>query len=259
MLEGLNGRTAIVTGAAAGIGAATCRRLHREGSNVVGVDRDEDGLNKLAAELGGERLVTLTADVTDESETDRYFATAVDAFGSVDLFHANAGIDPGVVPVADLDVRDFDRVFAVNVRGTFLGARAAVRQMSQQPDRGKIVFTSSISGLKGDAGVAVYAASKHAVNGFAKALAKETGPLGIRVNVVCPGPVRTAMMDRLEAGLGSLAGADAEGVRAALATVIPLGRYGEADEIAATVVWLLSDEVPYMHGEIVTVGGGLYP
>ena len=258
MLEGLAGRTALVTGAAAGIGAATCRRLHREGSNIVAVDRDQTGLKQLAADLG-ERVVTVVADVTDEEETKGFFDTAVQEFGSVDMFHANAGLDPGVVSVHDLEMGDFDRVFAVNVRGAFLGARAAVRQMTTQSTGGKIVFTSSISGLKGDAGVAVYAASKHAVNGLAKALAKETGQLGIRVNVVCPGPVSTAMMDRLEVGLGTLVGADAEGVRSALATVIPMGRYGEADEIAATVAWLLSDEVPFMHGEIVTVGGGLYP
>ncbi|MBC7631459.1 SDR family oxidoreductase [Aeromicrobium sp.] len=258
MLKGLTGKTALVTGAAAGIGAATCRRLHSEGVNVVAEDRGGGGLVALAANLG-DRIVTVVGDVSAAADTERFFDTAVEHFGSIDLFHANAGIDPGVVLLADLDMADFDRIFAVNVRGAFLGARAAVRRMSTQPGRGNIVFTSSVAGLKGDAGVAVDVASKHAVNGLAKSMAKEIGHLGIRVNVVCPGPTQTSMMDRLEVGIGNLGGADAEGVRVALATVIPLGRYAEAEEIAATVAWLLSDEVPYMHGEIVTVGGGLYP
>lgn len=257
MLKGLSGKTALVTGAAAGIGAATCRRLTAEGVRVVAVDRDEAGLGALAAELGA-GVITVAGDVTSEDDTEHFFDVGAEHFGRVDLVHLNAGIDPGVGMLADLDMAAFDRVFAVNVRGAFLGARAAVRRMSAQPGRGNIVLTSSISGLKGDAGVAVYVASKHAVVGLTRSLAKETGHLGIRVNVVCPGPTRTAMIDRLEVGLGVIAGTDAEGVRAGLAQAIPMGRYGEPDEIAATVAWLLSDEAPYMHGEVVTVGGGLH-
>lgn len=257
MLKGLSGRTALVTGAAAGIGAATCRRLHEEGASVVAVDRDEHGLALLAKELG-DRVVTVVGDVTSEGDTERFFDAGVEAFGAVDLVHLNAGVDPGVTMLSDLAMDEYDRVMAVNVRAAFLGARCAVRRMSAAQG-GNIVFTSSISGLKGDAGVSVYAASKHAVIGLARALAKETATLGIRVNVVCPGPIATAMMDRLEVGLGSIAGVDAEGVRSALGTAIPMGRYGEAEEVAATVAWLLSDEAPYMHGEVVTIGGGLYP
>jgi NAD(P)-dependent dehydrogenase (short-subunit alcohol dehydrogenase family) len=163
------------------------------------------------------------------------------------------------VPVAAFDLADFEKVFAVNVRSAFLGASAAMRQMMTQPDRGKIVFTASIAGLKGDPGVSVYVASKHAVIGLARSLMKEAGPLGIRVNVVAPGPVETRMMRPLEEGLAALAGLDAGAFQAALSSAIPLARYAEADEIASTVSWLLSDEVPYMHGEVVTVGGGLYP
>jgi NAD(P)-dependent dehydrogenase (short-subunit alcohol dehydrogenase family) len=258
MLKGIAGRTAIVTGAAGGIGSATCRRLHAEGANIVAVDIDLAGIDALVAELG-ERALAVRADVTDEADTARFFAAAVEQFGSVDMFHANAGVESKVITVMDLDVADLDKVFAVNVRSAFLGSAAAVRQMASQPGRGNIVFTASIAGLKGDAGVAVYTASKHAVIGLARALAKETAALGIRVNVVAPGPVETRMMRPLEDGLGALAGTDGAGIKAILATVIPMGRYAEADEIAATVAWLLSDEVPYMHGEIVTVGGGLYP
>ena len=258
MLKGIAGRTAIVTGAAGGIGSATCRRLHAEGANVVAVDINGAGLDALAAELG-DRLVAACADVCDPAATEAFFATAVDRFGSVDMFHANAGVESKVNPIATFDLADFEKVMAVNVRSAFLGSAAAVRQMMTQPSAGKIVFTASIAGLKSDAGVSVYNASKHAVIGLARSLMKETGALGIRVNVVAPGVVDTRMMKPLEDGLGALAGIDGATLKAALLAGIPLGRYAEADEIAATVAWLLSDEVPYMHGEVVTVGGGLYP
>lgn len=258
MLKGIEGRTAVVTGAAGGIGSATVRRLHDEGANVVAVDIDQSGVEVLAAELG-ERVLPVRADVTSAEDTQMYFQRAVDTYETVDMFFANAGVESRVVPVAAFDLADFEKVFAVNVRSAFLGSAEAVRRMMGQPDRGKIVFTASIAGLKGDPGVSVYVASKHAVIGLARSLMKEAGPLGIRVNVVAPGPVDTRMMRPLEEGLAALAGMDAAGFQAALSTAIPLARYAEAEEIAATAAWLLSDEVPYMHGEIVTVGGGLYP
>ncbi len=258
MLKGIEGRTAIVTGAAGGIGAAAVRRLLGEGANVVAVDIDEGAVDALASELG-DRVLPVRADVTSAEDTAMYFGRAVDTFESVDMFFANAGVESRVLPVAAFDLADFEKVFAVNVRGSFLGAAEAMRVMMTQPDRGKIVFTASIAGLKGDPGVSVYVASKHAVIGLARSLMKEAGPLGIRVNVIAPGPVETRMMRPLEEGLAALAGMDAAGFQAALSTAIPLARYAEADEIAATAAWLLSDEVPYMHGEVVTVGGGLYP
>ncbi|HST83094.1 MAG TPA: SDR family NAD(P)-dependent oxidoreductase [Kineosporiaceae bacterium] len=262
MLKGIAGRTAIVTGAGGRIGAAVCRRLRIEGAQVVAVDSNKLALDALAAELiaefGGDQ-VTVQADVSDPDDTERFFATAVERFGSVDLFHANAGIEGVVSDVAHLDIADVDRVLAVNVRSVFLGAAAAVRQMSEQPTRGNILFTSSIAGLKGDAGVAPYVASKHAVIGIMRSLTKEIGPLGIRVNCLCPGVVESRMMDSLETGIGALAGMDSSAVKTALLAAVPMHRYAQVDEIAATAAWLLSDEVPYMHGEVVTVGGGLYP
>jgi NAD(P)-dependent dehydrogenase (short-subunit alcohol dehydrogenase family) len=258
MLKGIAGRTALVTGAAGGIGAATVRRLHAEGANVVAVDIDQDGVEALEAELG-DRVMPVRADVTSAEDTEMYFRRAVDTYETVDMFFANAGVESRVVPVAAFDLADFEKVFAVNVRSAFLGAAAAMRQMMTQADRGKIVFTASIAGLKGDPGVSVYVASKHAVIGLARSLMKEAGPLGIRVNVVAPGPVDTRMMRPLEEGLAALAGTDIARFQSALSKAVPLGRYAEPDEIAATAAWLLSDEVPYMHGEVVTVGGGLYP
>jgi NAD(P)-dependent dehydrogenase (short-subunit alcohol dehydrogenase family) len=258
MLKGISGGTAVVTGAAGGIGAAVCRRLQAEGANVVAVDLDADALDKLAAELGG-GVLTVAADVAEAADTERFFAAAVDRFGSVDMFHANAGIEGVVRAVTDLDVEDFDRVMRVNVRSVFLGAAAAARLMREQPGRGRILFTASLAAVMGNAGVAPYVASKHAIVGLMKSFAKEVGPLGIRVNSLCPGVVRTRMMDSLDVGLGEFAGVDAAAIQAALEAQVPVGRYGTPDEIAAAAAWLLSDEVPYMHGELVTVGGGLWP
>lgn len=266
MLKGIVGRTAVVTGAGGRIGAGVCHRLRKEGARVVAVDRDKSALDALAAEIASEfgaefaaDLVTVEADVCDAEDTERFFATAVERFGSVDMFHANAAIEGVVSDVAHLDIADVDRVMAVNVRSVFLGAAAAVRQMSEQPTRGSILFTSSIAGLKGDAGVAPYVASKHAVIGIMRSLTKEIGPLGIRVNCLCPGVVESRMMDSLEEGIGALAGIDGPAVKSALIAAVPMHRYAQVAEIAATAAWLLSDEVPYMHGEVVTVGGGLYP
>jgi 3alpha(or 20beta)-hydroxysteroid dehydrogenase len=258
MLKGIAGGTAVVTGAAGGIGTAVCRRLRAEGANIVAVDRDEAALEKLAADLGGD-ILTVPADVSAADDTERYFAAAVERFGSVDMFHANAGIEGVVCSVAELDIADVDRVLSVNVRSVFLGAGAAVRRMAEQPGRGRILFTSSIAGITGNAGVAPYVASKHAVIGVMRSLAKEIAPLGIRVNCLCPGVVETRMMDSLEAGLGALAGVDGSAAKTAMAAAVPMGRYGRVDEIAAAAAWLLSDEVPYMHGEVVTAGGGLAP
>jgi 3alpha(or 20beta)-hydroxysteroid dehydrogenase len=258
VLKGIAGGTAVVTGAAGGIGTEVCRRLLVEGANVVAVDVDEGALGKLAGELEGP-LLTVAADVTSPQDTERYMDAAVDRFGSVDMFHANAGIEGVVAPVAELDIADLDRVLAINVRSVFLGVGAAVRRMAEQAGRGRILVTSSIAGLKGDAGVAPYVASKHAVIGLVRSLTKEVGPLGIRVNVLAPGVVETRMMDSLEAGLGSLLGVGGPDIKAALNAAVPLGRYARPEEIAATAAWLLSDEVPYMHGEVVTVGGGLWP
>jgi NAD(P)-dependent dehydrogenase (short-subunit alcohol dehydrogenase family) len=261
MLKGIAGGTAVVTGAAGGIGAAVVRRLLSEGANVVAVDLDKKALDDLSATTvtAGDNLLTVVADVTSAADTEQFMDAAVDRFGSLDMFHANAGIEGVVSAVAQLDIADVDRVFAVNVRSVFLGTGAAVRRMSQQPGRGRILVTSSIAGLKGDAGVAPYVASKHAVIGMVRSLTKEIGPLGIRVNVLAPGVVETRMMESLEEGLGALAGLDAATLKGALNATVPLGRYGQPDEIAATAAWLLSDEVPYMHGEVVTVGGGIWP
>jgi NAD(P)-dependent dehydrogenase (short-subunit alcohol dehydrogenase family) len=252
-LAGLTEKVVIVTGGASGIGRAVVERLLNEGSSVVVVDIHEDGVRGVCAELPGDRLLGVTADVATLEGTDRYFAAAVKRFGRVDGLHANAGIaEPGRT-IADTDPEDFDRMIAVNLRGVFLGLRGMLRRLTLQGTPGSIVTTSSVLGLKGFAESASYCASKAAVIAFTKTAAIEAGAAGHRVNAVLPGPIATPMAARIEA---SLPPEDRDQFRRNLVSVVPLGRFGQASEVAALVAWLLSDESSYVTGGIYSVDGG---
>ncbi len=257
MLKGLHGKSVVVTGAAGGIGAAVCRRLVDEGARVVAADLDGDATAAVAKEVGG-GAVGVAADVTTAEGNAAAIAAAVEAFGRLDLFHANAGVEGMSKHVIDFDPDNFTKVFSVNVLGAFLGAQAALRQFAAQESGGGILFTASLAAFMGTPGTSVYNSSKHAVHGLMRCVAKEVGP-NIRVNMLAPGVVDTRMMRSLEASMGALSGLDAETFKGAMEQGVPLGRYATADEIAATAAWILSDEVPYMHGESVTVGGGITP
>jgi NAD(P)-dependent dehydrogenase (short-subunit alcohol dehydrogenase family) len=257
MLKGLQDRSVVVTGAARGIGAATCRRLVEEGARVVAADLDTAGVEALAEELGA-RVVPVGADVSVPGGADSCIAAAVEAFGRLDAFHANAGVEGRAHLVADFDVEVYEQVFGVNVRGAFLCAQAAVRRFAVQESGGGLLFTSSLASQMGSPSTSVYNASKHALHGLARCLAKEVPP-GVRVNTVAPGVVDTRMMRSLEHSMGAASGVDAETFRTGMTAAVPLGRYATAEEIAAAAAWVLSDEVPYMHGETITVGGGLTP
>lgn len=258
MLAGLAGKSVVVTGAAGGIGAAMCRHFTEEGARVVASDIDAAGAHAVAKEIGSD-AVSVHADISTTAGAGACVAAAVGSFGRLDLFAANAGVESLVKPVAEFDLDDYEKVFSINVRGAFLSAQAAVRQFLQQGDGGGLLFTASIAALMGTPGTSVYNASKHAVHGLARCLALEVGGEGIRVNMLAPGVVDTRMMRALEQGLGALGGTDAESFKATMSSSVPLGRYATPEEIAATAAWLLSDEVPYMHGEVVTVGGGIAP
>ena len=257
VLEGLKGRSIVVTGAGAGIGAATCRRLAAEGARVVAADIDVAAADAIARELGDE-AVAVGADVSTPEGAAICVAAAVEAFGRLDAFHANAGVEGRAHPVAEFDLAVYEQVFAVNVRGAFLSAHAALTQLLAQGGGGGILFTTSLASLKGSPSTAVYNASKHAVHGLVRCLAKEVPP-GIRVNALAPGAVDTRMIHSLEESMGAAAGVDAETFRARLEGAAPMKRYASAQEIAATAAWILSDEVPFVHGETITVGGGLTP
>jgi NAD(P)-dependent dehydrogenase (short-subunit alcohol dehydrogenase family) len=245
----LAGQVAVVTGAGNGIGRGSAERLAAEGASVVVVDIDGDAAARVAAALPG-KAIAVAADVSDEAQVNAYIAEAAEAFGRVDLHHLNAGIFGSFAPLPDLPSDEFDRVMAVNVRGQFLGLRAAFRQYRSQESGGAIVITASIASLTGSADLLAYQASKHASVGLMRGAAMYGGPLGVRVNAVAPGIVPTDLF----ASAATTTGGKNDMVRRASTT--PLRRAGTPADIGAVVAFLLSEDAAYMTGQVVSVDGG---
>lgn len=260
-MRGLAGKVAVVTGAAGGIGAATARRLADEGAHVVAVDLDEERVRQVVTSLSTEGA-WVRADVSEEEAVAAYADAAVGRFGRIDLHHLNAGIPGSFATLPELTVAEFDKVMAVNVRGVFLGVRAAFRQYAAQPPApgGSIVITGSIGSLRGSADLLAYQTSKHAVLGLLRGAAMYGGPLGVRVNAVAPGIVPTDLFAATPhpAGGGGRAGPPG-GVKDDMsrrASSTPLRRAGTGDDVAGVVAFLLSDDAAYLTGEVVSVDGG---
>ena len=249
-----SGKVALITGAGNGIGRATALAFAKSGAKVVVVDRDTAGGEATAGiirqEGGDARFVA--ADVTRSAEVRNYVHATLDAYGAIDCFFNNAGIEGKWAHTAEHDEADFDAVINVNVRGVFLGLRHVLPVMLQQ-QRGAIVNTASVAGLVATPGMPAYVASKHAVIGLTKTAAGEVARQGIRVNAVCPGPVDTRMIHSLEAQLNP---ADPEAVSRRYQSAIPLGRYVTAEEIANTVLFLCSDLAAAITGAQYVVDGG---
>ena len=252
----LTGKTAIVTGGAAGIGLGISRRLAEAGAGVLIADLDGEGARLAAKELSGEgyRVAGTAADVADEFDARDVIDEAVRLFGGVDILVNNAGIYPNV-PLAALEPESFDRVVAVNLRGVYLFTRFASEQMKTQGRGGRIINVTSIDALHPSMiGLAAYDATKHGAWGFTKNAAAELAPYGIGVNAVAPGGVTTpGTADMIG---GQTAAADAEALQAAFLAKIPMRRMGEPDEIGKVVLFLASDMASYMTGSQVVVDGG---
>ena len=239
----------MVTGAASGLGLASAQRLAAEGAHVVAVDVNGAAVVEVAAALPTESI-GVRADIAEEADVDAYVAAGVERFGRIDLHHLNAGIFGSFAALPHLTVDDFERVMAVNVRGQFLGLRAAFRLYQRQGTRGSIAVTASIAGHTGAADLLPYQTSKHAVVGLVHAAAVYGGPLGIRVNGVAPGIVPTELF----AAAASTTGGKNDMEQRASTT--PLRRAGTAAEIAGAVAFVLSEDAAYMTGEILAVDGG---
>lgn len=248
----LEGKVAIITGAAGGIGAATAHRFVHEGARVMLVDSGGPALEDLVRRLGSEVAAAQPADVSTVEGTEAYVRATLERFGALDILFANAGIEGRLAPLMDSAVDDFDRVLAVNLRGVYLGVRRAAREMARRGG-GSIVITSSVAGLVGAAGLAPYVASKHAVIGLARSAAIELAPLGIRVNTLNPGPIENRMMHSIEQQ-GSPD--HPESVKAGFIAKVPLGRYGTNEEMAELALFLASSESSYCTGAVFVADGG---
>jgi NAD(P)-dependent dehydrogenase (short-subunit alcohol dehydrogenase family) len=247
----LNGKVAIVTGGAGGIGAATARRFVDEGAKVMLVDIAEGPLSDVAASLG-EAAAYTAADVSNDADAIRYVKETVKKFGGVDIMFANAGIEGSVAPLTETTVENFDRVQGVNVRGVWLALKHVAPELIKRGG-GAVIMTSSVAGIRGFAGLGPYVASKHAVMGLMKTAAHELGPLGIRVMTVNPGPVDNRMMRSIEK---QSAPDNPSAVKDQFTAGVPLGRYASNEDIANTVAFLASNEGAYCNGASFVVDGG---
>jgi NAD(P)-dependent dehydrogenase (short-subunit alcohol dehydrogenase family) len=251
----LENQVAVITGGASGIGEGTVRKFVGEGAKVVIADVSDQRGGALAEELGPSTTYVHT-DVADEDDVARACENAVQRWGRLDVMFNNAGFGGVGGPIEDLDMAGYDSTMAVLLRGVFLGAKHATRQMKKQGS-GVILNTASIAGLQAGFGPVVYSAAKAAVAHMSRCLAVELAPLGIRVNAICPGVTLTNIFT---ASLG-LPAEMAEGmiskIDGALATWAPIGRSGIPDDIAGAALWLASADASYVTGQAITVDGGL--
>lgn len=247
----LNGKVAIVTAGAKGIGAATVRRLIDEGMKVAIMDVDEQALSAFASELPQEHILPLVVDVADAAAVRAGVAKVFERFGAIDCLHSNAGIAGDVGPVKDFDEKMFDKVYAVNVKGVFNTIQAVVPEMEKRGG-GSIVVTASLAGVRPTVGLGVYASSKGAVIALARVSALELGALGIRVNTVAPGHTDTDGYRELVQPTGKAA------TNIFATRTHPLGRIGQPGDLANAVAWLFSDQASYVTGALLHVDGGLY-
>ena len=240
----LEGRFAVITGGAAGIGLATAQRMAASGARVALWDRDQAAGQQAVATLPGEGHLAVALDVASEGDVAAAAKKTIEAFGAIDVLVCSAGITGPNKTVADYGFDDWRKVFDVNMHGVFLCTRAVLPSMMER-DYGRIVNIASIAGKEGNPNASAYSASKAAVIGLTKSLGKELARTGIRVNCITPAAVKTAIFDQMTQQHIDF-----------MLSKIPMNRFGKVEEIASMVCWLASEDCSFSTGAVFDISGG---
>jgi NAD(P)-dependent dehydrogenase (short-subunit alcohol dehydrogenase family) len=247
----LEGRVAVITGSASGIGAATARRFVEEGARVVVADVQDQGGKALASDLGEDNAVYVHCDVSREEDIAGAVETAVTTFGALDVFYANAGVMGALGPIARTRTEDADATIAVNLRGVLLSMKHAARVMQPQ-GRGVILATSSPAAQVGGVGAHTYSATKAGIIGLVQSVAAELRPFGVRVNAIVPGAIVSAMTADILTGDAG----DITRTESILADAAQTTRPGVPEDIAAAATFLASDDAAFVTGSTFHIDGG---
>ncbi len=250
----LEDKVAVITGGAGSLGMTAAELFLKEGSKVALVDKNPEQLSaslKKLSHLG--EIVSIEADVTSEKGVESYVQRVMETWGKIDVFLNNAGILGKVSPLVEQTSQDFDLIMNINVKGVFLGLKYVLPIMKQQ-STGSIINTSSTSGLAGSSGNSLYSASKHAVVGLTKTAALESAADGVRVNSIHPAPIDSQMMRSIEEELNR---EQPEKIKEKITARIPLGRYGEMNEVAGLILFLAGEDSKFITGGQYRIDGGM--
>ena len=251
-MKRLEGKSAIVTGAASGIGRATSLLFAQHGAKLIVVDRAlEVQATADAINQSGGRAVALIKDVSSEADVESYIQAALREHGGLDIVYANAGISGGLRPYDDITAQDWMNILSINLIGAFLAIKYAARVMVPAGRGGSIICTASVAGLRSGAGGPPYSASKAGVISLVQTSANQFAGTGIRINAICPGLIETGMTQPI------FERARAHGAQQKIGQLNPLRRYGVASEIASAALFLASDDASYVNGQALAVDGGL--
>jgi len=247
----LKNKVCVITGGAGSIGLASAKIFLENGAKVLLVDLKDENLKAAAKSLGSDKVDVIAADVTKEKDTESYCKRAVEKFGKIDVLFANAGNVGVIKPLAEYPVDEFDKVYAVHVRGALLACKHGVSAMN---DGGSVIIMSSVAAWRSDAGAYGYVTMKQAQVGLMRCVASECAPRRIRVNAIHPGPVENEFQLGMERDMSKQLNVD---VTAALNQAIPLKRHAAPEEIARSVLFLASDQSSFVTGCSLRVDGGL--
>lgn len=250
----LEGKVAVITGGAGALGRTAAELLLNEGAKVALVDINQKALAEVVDSLNSKgEVLGLASNLSDEQEVALYVKQVIEKWGRIDVFLNNAGIIGKIAPLIEQTIEDFDAVININVRGVFLGLKHILPIMAAQKS-GSVINTSSVSGLMGSSGNSLYSASKHAVVGLTKTAALEVAKDSVRVNSIHPAPLDSDMMKAIEEAVNV---ENPSAVRNNISSRIPLGRYGNMEEVAKLVLFLASDDSQFITGSQYRIDGGM--